>query len=106
MCWRRCERCSRATDTGRSWGGRRGGESGQHDKIKLQFDRQGRELEEARAIQEGFLPKSIPQMAGYEISGTWQPARIVGGDYFDVMAFGGGGMGVCIGDVARKGSLA
>ena len=79
------------------------GESQEHDKIKLQFDRQGRELEEARAIQEGFLPKSIPQMAGYEISGTWQPARIVGGDYFDVMAFGGDAMGLCIADVAGKG---
>jgi phosphoserine phosphatase RsbU/P len=79
------------------------GESQEHDKIKLQFDRQGRELEEARAIQEGFLPKSIPQMAGYEISGTWQPARIVGGDYFDVMAFGGSAMGLCIADVAGKG---
>src|ERR1700722_7041500 len=79
------------------------GESQEHDKIKLQFDRQGRELEEARAIQEGFLPKSIPQMAGYEIAATWQPARIVGGDYCDVMAFGGDSMGLCIGDVAGKG---
>ena len=82
---------------------RAAGESQEHDKIKLQFDRQGRELEEARAIQEGFLPKSIPQMAGYEIAATWQPARIVGGDYYDVMAFGGDSMGLCIGDVAGKG---
>ncbi len=79
------------------------GESQEHDKIKLQFDRQGRELEEARAIQQGFLPTSIPQMAGYEISGTWQPARIVGGDYFDVIPFGGDAMGLCIADVAGKG---
>jgi sigma-B regulation protein RsbU (phosphoserine phosphatase) len=79
------------------------GESQEHDKIKLQFDRQGRELEEARAIQQGFLPTSIPQMAGYEISGTWQPARIVGGDYFDVIPFGGNAMGLCIADVAGKG---
>jgi phosphoserine phosphatase RsbU/P len=79
------------------------GESQEHDKIKRQFDRQGRELEEARAIQQGFLPTSIPQMAGYEISGTWQPARIVGGDYFDVIPFGGDAMALCIADVAGKG---
>src|SRR3984957_12257301 len=79
------------------------GGSREHQKIKGQNDRQARELEEARAIQEGFLPKSIPQMAGYEISGTWQPARIVGGDYFDVIAFGGDAMGLCIADVAGKG---
>jgi phosphoserine phosphatase RsbU/P len=79
------------------------GESREHDKIKSQFDRQERELEEARAIQQGFLPKSIPQLAGYEISGTWQPARIVGGDYFDVIAFGDDAIGLCIADVAGKG---
>jgi phosphoserine phosphatase RsbU/P len=79
------------------------GESREHDKIKSQFNRQERELEEARAIQQGFLPKSIPQLAGYEISGTWQPARIVGGDYFDVIAFGDDAIGLCIADVAGKG---
>jgi sigma-B regulation protein RsbU (phosphoserine phosphatase) len=82
---------------------RAAGESQEHDKIKSQFDRQGRELEEARAIQQGFLPKSIPQLAGYEICGTWQPARIVGGDYFDVIPFGGDALGLCIADVAGKG---
>jgi len=79
------------------------GESREHDEIKFQFDRQGRELEEARAIQQGFLPQTIPQMAGYEISATWQPSRIVGGDYFDVIPFGGEAMGLCIADVAGKG---
>ncbi|MGB0034824.1 MAG: response regulator, partial [Candidatus Acidiferrales bacterium] len=41
---------------------------------------QDREIEEARAIQEGFLPKDIPQIAGFEIATAWQPARVVGGD--------------------------
>ena len=62
-----------------------------------------REIEEARATQEGFLPKSAPQLAGYEISGAWQPARVVGGDYFDFLPYGNGTMGICIGDVAGKG---
>jgi phosphoserine phosphatase RsbU/P len=79
------------------------GESREHEKIKFQFDRQERELEEARAIQQGFLPKSIPQLIGYKIAATWQPARIVGGDYFDVIPFGGEAMGLCIADVAGKG---
>jgi phosphoserine phosphatase RsbU/P len=87
----------------REAGEKAAGESQEHDKIKLQFDRQGRELEEARAIQQGFLPTSIPQLAGYEISGTWQPARIVGGDYFDVIPLGGDALGLCIADVAGKG---
>lgn len=67
------------------------------------IQQQGREIEEARAIQEGFLPKEIPQLAGYEIAGAWQPARLVGGDYYDVLPFGGEAVGICIADVAGKG---
>jgi phosphoserine phosphatase RsbU/P len=49
---------------------------------------QERESAEARSIQQGFLPKEIPQLAGYEIVGAWQPARVVGGDYYDVAGKG------------------
>ncbi len=62
-----------------------------------------REIEEARSIQQGFLPKEIPQLQGYEIAGAWQPARVVGGDYYDVLPFGRDTLGVCIADVAGKG---
>ncbi|MBV9888552.1 MAG: SpoIIE family protein phosphatase [Acidobacteria bacterium] len=62
-----------------------------------------REIAEARAIQEGFLPKEIPQLAGYEIASAWQSARVVGGDYFDVLSFDQGSIGICIADVAGKG---
>ena len=64
---------------------------------------QERESAEARSIQQGFLPKEIPQLAGYEIAGAWQPARVVGGDYYDVLPFERETLGVCIGDVAGKG---
>jgi len=72
-------------------------------EIASRLERQGREIEEARAIQLGFLPKEIPQISGYEIAGAWQPARVVGGDYYDVLAFGGDTLGLCIADVAGKG---
>ena len=62
-----------------------------------------REIAEARAIQQGFLPKEIPQLAGYEIASAWQSARVVGGDYFDVLSFDHGSLGICIADVAGKG---
>jgi phosphoserine phosphatase RsbU/P len=73
------------------------------NEIASQLHRQEREIEEARAIQLGFLPKEIPQIAGYEIACAWQPARVVGGDYYDVFAFGGDTLGLCIADVAGKG---
>jgi len=62
-----------------------------------------REIEEARSIQRGFLPKEIPQLAGYEITAAWQPARNVGGDYYDILQFADATLGFCIADVAGKG---
>ena len=71
--------------------------------IASQFHQQEHEIAEARAIQEGFLPKEIAQLPGYEISSAWQSARVVGGDYFDVLPFDGESCGLCIADVAGKG---
>ena len=71
--------------------------------IASQFHEQEHEIAEARAIQEGFLPKEIAQLPGYEIASAWQSARVVGGDYFDVLPFDGETFGLCIADVAGKG---
>jgi len=71
--------------------------------LASQFHQQESEIAEARAIQEGFLPKEIPQMEGYEIASAWQSARMVGGDYFDVLPFESDAFGLCIADVAGKG---
>ncbi len=72
-------------------------------EIASQLHAQDREIAEARAIQQGFLPKEIPQLRGFEIAGAWQPARVVGGDYYDILPFGQETLGICIGDVAGKG---
>jgi hypothetical protein len=61
------------------------------------------DFEQARLMQQILLPKSIPQLEGFEITGLWQPARSVGGDYFDVLPLGQGRIGICIADVAGKG---
>jgi phosphoserine phosphatase RsbU/P len=71
--------------------------------IASQFHQQEHEIAEARAIQQGFLPKEIPQLTGYEIASAWESARVVGGDYFDVLPFDGETCGLCIADVAGKG---
>jgi phosphoserine phosphatase RsbU/P len=67
---------------------------------------QAQQLSKAREIQEGLLPKKIPQVKGLEVAGTWQPASVVGGDYFDVLKFSDSKIGVCIGDVVGKGMSA
>ncbi len=62
-----------------------------------------RELEVAREIQLSLIPKDIAKVEGYEIAAYYNPAREVGGDYFDVIPFGGGKTGFVVGDVSGKG---
>jgi Stage II sporulation protein E (SpoIIE)/GAF domain len=69
----------------------------------LGLRKQAQKYEEAREIQERLLPKQIPQVPGLEISGSRRPARVVGGDYFDVFRLSESKLGLCIGDVWGKG---
>jgi len=73
---------------------------------RRQLRAEEREREDVEAVQRGFLPKEIPQMAGFEISGAWLPARSVGGDYFDVHAFSENKLAMSIADVSGKGMSA
>src|SRR6185503_4935417 len=74
------------------------------DRIRQQ--REEVDFEQARSIQESLLPREIPRVAGLEISGTWLPARTMGGDYYDVLKLSDSELAVCIGDVAGKGMTA
>lgn len=78
-------------------------ESQTQKEIALQFHHQEQEVAEARSIQQGLLPISIPQQPGYDVAGAWQPANTVGGDYYDVLGFDEATLGLCIADVAGKG---
>lgn len=83
---------------------RRAAEEGQARKEMLEQLRQReQEIAEARAIQQGLLPKEIAQLPGYEIACAWQSALTVGGDYYDILSFGDERLGLCIADVAGKG---
>src|SRR5215467_10721693 len=58
------------------------------------------ELDEARRMQQRLLPSEIPQIRGCRIAAAWQPARAVGGDYFDVLKFDDNTAALCIADVS------
>jgi len=61
------------------------------------------ELRLARRIQMGLLPHRPPEIPGYAVAGSSEPAREVGGDYFDTIPMGGGRWALCLGDVSGKG---
>jgi phosphoserine phosphatase RsbU/P len=76
------------------------------EKGTIALQQQEEEIKRAREIQQMLLPNVLPQLAGVQISGAWQPAREVGGDYFDVIALDEKRLGIRIGDVAGKGITA
>ena len=76
-------------------------EKGQIKRTELRRERE--EFEEARAVGEALLPRTIPEVPGLEIATTSQPVHTLGGDYFDVLDLGNGKLGICIADVIGKG---
>jgi serine phosphatase RsbU (regulator of sigma subunit) len=71
------------------------------DRIRMQVEEA--DFAQARAIQQTLLPREMPRIAKLDISGIWQPARTMGGDYYDLLKLGENELAVCIGDVAGKG---
>jgi sigma-B regulation protein RsbU (phosphoserine phosphatase) len=61
------------------------------------------ELREAREIQDSLLPKTLPEIHGYEIAAVTRPLRFVGGDYYSVVRIDDRRTALCIADVAGKG---
>jgi phosphoserine phosphatase RsbU/P len=61
------------------------------------------ELRLARVIQENTLPKELPETPGWHLQAYWQPARTVGGDFYDIVSLPGQILGLVIGDVSGKG---
>jgi serine phosphatase RsbU (regulator of sigma subunit) len=69
----------------------------------LAREKEQKEIELARKVQLGFLPQTLPRVAGYEFFSHYSPAQTVGGDYYDFIALPGGRVAVVLGDVAGKG---
>jgi serine phosphatase RsbU (regulator of sigma subunit)/predicted ester cyclase len=61
------------------------------------------ELQVARSIQQASLPKEVPQLEGWRITPIYQPAREVGGDFYDFHLLSEGRLGVVVGDATGKG---
>src|SRR5215204_662057 len=55
------------------------------------------ELRVARLIQQTLLPKSLPDLPGYDVAAYYQPAREVGGDFYDFLDLEDGRFGLVVG---------
>lgn len=69
----------------------------------LERERVNQEMRVARLIQQTLLPREVPDLPGWQVAVYWQPARAVGGDFYDFMPRRDGRWVVIVGDVADKG---
>lgn len=75
----------------------------QSARVRGQLDKVERDLDIAREIQRGLLPREAPEAPGFEIEGWSKPADQTGGDYFDWMALPDGGILITLADVTGHG---
>jgi serine phosphatase RsbU (regulator of sigma subunit)/anti-sigma regulatory factor (Ser/Thr protein kinase) len=66
-------------------------------------ERYEQELKVAQLIQQQFLPHDLPELGAWQVAAYYQPARVVGGDFYDFIDLGEGRIGVVVGDVTDKG---
>jgi serine phosphatase RsbU (regulator of sigma subunit) len=69
----------------------------------LEKERLQQEMSLARRIQLGMLPSEMPVLKDWCLADFYQPARNVGGDFYDFIEFEDGQLGFFIGDVTGKG---
>jgi serine phosphatase RsbU (regulator of sigma subunit) len=69
----------------------------------VEKERLEREMELARQVQQSVIPRIFPMVPGYRFGACNQPARRVGGDFYDVILLDGNHFGLVIADVSDKG---
>ena len=76
------------------------------DLMEKESERIGKELEYAKVIQRSALPSlfpPFPERSDFEIYALMDPAKEVGGDFFDFELLDGTALGFCVADVSGKG---
>jgi serine phosphatase RsbU (regulator of sigma subunit) len=74
-----------------------------YSQIGLMRQSMEQELRLARSIQQASLPQEVPELEGWRISPYYQPAKEVGGDFYDFHPLSEGRLGLVVGDATGKG---
>lgn len=76
-------------------------EESRETQLRMQND-----LETAREIQRQLLPTGAKEIPGLDLATAYIPARELGGDFYDLLPYGIGRLGIALGDVSGKGTAA
>lgn len=75
-------------------------------RVRVEKERQDRELQIARGIQQDLFPKARPAAAGFDVAARSESCFEVGGDYYDFVPLEDGRLGLVVADVSGKGTPA
>lgn len=78
-------------------------ESRRHIRAHTEMAVYESELEAAQQVQQMIVPASGDIFPGFHVDSVYKPAQQVGGDFFQLLPDGAGGLLFVIGDVAGKG---
>jgi sigma-B regulation protein RsbU (phosphoserine phosphatase) len=81
-------------------------ESARLHRVRIEKERQDRDLQIAREIQQSLFPQELPRVEGFELAAISRSCHEVGGDYYDVIRLDGGRLALVIADVSGKGTPA
>jgi len=73
------------------------------EQERIERERIEQDLRVARTIQQASLPKEVPDLEGWQITPYYQPAREVGGDFYDFFELEDGRLGIVVGDATGHG---
>jgi sigma-B regulation protein RsbU (phosphoserine phosphatase) len=75
-------------------------------RVRAVKERQDRELQIAREIQQSLFPRGWPALPGFEVAALSLPCHEVGGDHYDVVPLSDGRVALTVADVSGKGTPA
>lgn len=75
-------------------------------RLRIEKERQDRDLQIAREIQRTLLPRVLPKAEHFDLSALSRSCYQVGGDYYDAIPLGDGRLALVVGDVSGKGTPA
>jgi sigma-B regulation protein RsbU (phosphoserine phosphatase) len=81
-------------------------ENARLQQVREAKQRQDRELQIAREIQQSLFPPQPPELTGFEVAGESRPCYEVGGDSYDWIPLGRDRIALVVADVAGKGTPA
>ena len=76
---------------------------GRFTRSRREEERYAGEMEAARAVQQVLLPEPNVGLKGFGVVAEYLPAQEVGGDFYQILPTGDGGLFVVTGDVSGKG---